>query len=81
MAQARNQYKPADIRMNETLSVIGLQQNWRGNVGLDFTQFDTTVAAAGGLTHRWVCVRVTVLGLWGLKGFVVPELILSGFGG
>lgn len=45
--QARNNYRPADIRMNEHFTAIGLHANWRGNVGLDFTHFDTTVAAAG----------------------------------
>ncbi|KAG1679940.1 hypothetical protein FOA52_007004 [Chlamydomonas sp. UWO 241] len=49
--QARNQYKPADIRMSERFGDIGLQQNWRGHVGLDFSQFDTTVPA-GGMTRE-----------------------------
>ena len=28
--------------MNEVFSAIGLQANWRGQMGLDFTQFDIT---------------------------------------
>lgn len=35
--------RPYDIRMNEVFSAIGLQANWRGEMGLDFTQFDKTV--------------------------------------
>ena len=36
-------HRPSDIRMNEVFSAIGLQANWRGEMGLDFTQFDKTV--------------------------------------
>ncbi len=43
--QARHSYRPSEIRLNERFAAIELQANRRGQVGLNFTQFDQTAAA------------------------------------
>ncbi|GAX76183.1 hypothetical protein CEUSTIGMA_g3627.t1 [Chlamydomonas eustigma] len=43
--QARHSYRPADIRINEQFTVIELQANKHGQMGLNFNQFDQTAPA------------------------------------
>ncbi|GAX84455.1 hypothetical protein CEUSTIGMA_g11875.t1 [Chlamydomonas eustigma] len=43
--QARHSYRPSDIRVNEQFTAIELQANKRGQMGLNFNQFDRTAPA------------------------------------